>query len=189
MSRHTRRSHVLPATTLMLSRLPPALLLARGSRQRLAASSRCAWCSRSQARMRAVARRPCRRPAGSKNSPSRWRFRPPNLLAFRFRVRPPGSTSTYSRSVLGARATLDRRIGGFKGGPAREMTQFARSLIHDAVVGHCALCSEENRGPQPVRGRHSRWRFGGRARRSGESIPAGGGRSRPFEREQAHFAR
>ena len=28
--------------------------------------------------------------AGKKNSPSRWRFRPPNSLTFRFRVRPPG---------------------------------------------------------------------------------------------------
>jgi hypothetical protein len=55
--------------------------------------------------------RPCGARIGSqrvdKNSPSRWRFRPPNLLAFRFRVRPPGSTSIYSRSVLGARTTID----------------------------------------------------------------------------------
>jgi hypothetical protein len=46
---------------------------------------------------------------GPKKSPRRLRFRPPNLLAFRFRVQPPGSASTYSRSVLGARGNLEAR--------------------------------------------------------------------------------
>jgi hypothetical protein len=59
--------------------------------------------SRHSARVRS--RRAVRK-RGQKNSPSRWRFRPPNLLAFRFRVRPSGSASTYSRSVLGARGNL-----------------------------------------------------------------------------------
>ena len=45
--------------------------------------------------------------SATKNSPSRLRFRPPNLLAFRLRVQPPGSASTYSRSVLGASGTVD----------------------------------------------------------------------------------
>ena len=45
---------------------------------------------------------------GTMDSPSRWRFRPPNRRAFRFRVRPLGSASTYSRSVLGAGANLLR---------------------------------------------------------------------------------
>src|SRR5436309_9139283 len=49
-----------------------------------------------------------------KNSPSRWRFRPPNPLAFRLRVQPPGPASTYSRSVLGASGTLRRLHGAFK---------------------------------------------------------------------------
>ena len=40
-----------------------------------------------------------------KNSESRWRFRPPNPLTFRFRVRPSSSASTYSRSVLAAGGT------------------------------------------------------------------------------------
>src|SRR5262249_37798311 len=38
--------------------------------------------------------------------PSRSRFRPPNPLAFRFRVQPSGPASTYSRSVLGASRNL-----------------------------------------------------------------------------------
>src|SRR6266404_5052820 len=41
-----------------------------------------------------------------KNSPSRLRFRPPNRLTFRFRVRPLGSASTYLRSVVGAEGNL-----------------------------------------------------------------------------------
>jgi len=41
-----------------------------------------------------------------KNSPTRWHFRPPNQLTFRFRVRPLGSASTYSRSVVGAEGNL-----------------------------------------------------------------------------------
>src|SRR5215210_1065138 len=46
-----------------------------------------------------------------RNSPSRWRFRPPNLVTFRFRVQSPGSDSTYSRSVLGARGTVEAGAG------------------------------------------------------------------------------
>jgi len=42
-----------------------------------------------------------------KNSPSRLRFRPPNQLTFRLRVRPLSSASTYSRSVLDAVRNLD----------------------------------------------------------------------------------
>src|SRR5215204_2386265 len=51
---------------------------------------------------------------GTKSSPSRWRFRPPNLVTFRFRVRSPGSDSTYSRSVLGARGKLRAGAAGRK---------------------------------------------------------------------------
>src|SRR6266550_5181663 len=42
-----------------------------------------------------------------KNSPSRFRFRPPFRPTFGFRLRPPGWASTYSRSVLGASGTLE----------------------------------------------------------------------------------
>src|SRR5262249_1657335 len=46
-----------------------------------------------------------------KGTPSRWRFHPPSPLAFRlglaaFPVQPSETTSTYSRSVLGARGNL-----------------------------------------------------------------------------------
>src|SRR5207249_2325976 len=39
---------------------------------------------------------------GSFSSSSRSRFRPPRLLTFGFRLRPPGGASTYSRPVLDA---------------------------------------------------------------------------------------
>src|SRR5262249_31316853 len=51
-----------------------------------------------------------------KNSPSRLRFRPPNRLTFRFRVRPLGWASTYSRPVLGASGNLDAARGAGQGG-------------------------------------------------------------------------
>jgi hypothetical protein len=41
---------------------------------------------------------------GTKVSPSRVRFRPLSRLTFRFRVRPSGRASSYSRPVLGAAA-------------------------------------------------------------------------------------
>ena len=41
-----------------------------------------------------------------KNSPSRWRFRPPTPRTFGLRLRPSGAASAYSRSVLGARDNL-----------------------------------------------------------------------------------
>ena len=78
-----------------------------------------------------------------KNSPSRLRFRPPNLLAFRFHVQPSGPASTYSRSVLGARGTVRRVSGPCKGGRNRKM----RSL-HDFHYPHAnrailVACSRE----------------------------------------------
>ena len=47
-------------------------------------------------------------------SPSRFRFRPPLPPTLGFRLRSPGVTSTYSRSVLGAGGTLGARPGPFK---------------------------------------------------------------------------
>ncbi len=49
-----------------------------------------------------------------RNSPSRRRFRPPSPVTFRFRVRPPGRVSSYSRSVLGALGNLGCRTWPFK---------------------------------------------------------------------------
>jgi hypothetical protein len=42
----------------------------------------------------------------TKNAPSRWRFRPPGPPTLSFRFAPPGSNSSYRRSVLDAVATL-----------------------------------------------------------------------------------
>src|SRR5580765_4538816 len=55
-----------------------------------------------------------------KNSPSRLRFRPSlpgtfGLPPCGFALQPSGATSTYSRSVLGARANLDGRDAADKG--------------------------------------------------------------------------
>ena len=81
----------------------------------------------------------CSKEVGTMDSPSRWRFRPPNRLAFRFRVRPLGSASTYSRSVLGAgrnllpagaaRSTLDatkRPLFAWLGGRSRASSRRGR---------------------------------------------------------------
>src|SRR5438105_3111106 len=45
------------------------------------------------------------------NAPSRWRFRPPGPPTFRLRFPPPGSDSSYRRSVLDAVATLSALSG------------------------------------------------------------------------------
>ena len=59
-----------------------------------------------------------------KNSPSRFRFRPPLPLTFPLRVLPSDSVSTYLRSVLGAISTL---TSGSRRSRGREKTwpQFA----------------------------------------------------------------
>src|SRR5690348_3053703 len=49
-----------------------------------------------------------------KNSPSRWRFRPPPRGTVGFRLEPPGAASTYSRSVLGATGKLVGLAAGGK---------------------------------------------------------------------------
>src|SRR5207248_3378266 len=67
----------------------------------------------------------CSKGLGPKNSPSRLRFRPPNRLTFRFRVRPPDSASTYSRSVLGAGENLDRTDMALQGPGGEKSPQFA----------------------------------------------------------------
>ncbi len=50
-----------------------------------------------------------------KNSPSRFRFRPPLPLTFPLRVLPSDSVSIYSRSVLGASSKLRDARCTFKG--------------------------------------------------------------------------
>ena len=74
---------------------------------------------------------------GTKGSPSRVRFRPPPPLTFRpqpcgFRVRPPVTTSTYSRPVLGARRTLRIGQGRRKGGRKGKRPQIAPRFPHSA---------------------------------------------------------
>ena len=61
---------------------------------------------------------------GPRVSPSRVRFRPPPRLTFRFRVRPPGRASSYSRPVLGA-AAIYALEGTLQGDPTTETPQIA----------------------------------------------------------------
>src|SRR2546421_1177232 len=63
-----------------------------------------------------------------KNSPSRFRFRPPLPLTFPFRVLPSDSVSTYLRSVLGASSTLTCRAGRSRD-RKRACPQFAEFLF------------------------------------------------------------
>src|SRR5581483_5017209 len=70
--------------------------------------------------LRAVLVRIERHVRRKKNSPSRLRFRPPNRLTFRFRVRPLGWASTYSRPVLGATGNLDACGHAHKAAPRRK---------------------------------------------------------------------
>src|SRR6266480_2072525 len=90
-----------------------------------------------------------RRKTDHKNSPSRFRFRPPLPLTFPFRVLPSDSVSTYLRSVLGASTTLTRATSGSR---CRKKTwpQFADiSLfnISTAFLPTCGQgCGDELRG-------------------------------------------
>ena len=104
-----------------------------------------------------------RSPAGGrdqKNSPSRFRFRPPLPLTFPFRVLPSDSASTYLRSVLGASSTLTpatRRSRDRK----RTWPQFAEisfSNISTAVLPTCGkACGKDSSGPSSLKnGRRSR---------------------------------
>ena len=84
-----------------------------------------------------------------KNSPSRFRFRPPLPLTFPLRVLPSDSVSTYLRSVLGAMSTL---TSGSRRSRGREKTwpQFAHFSffnISTANLPTCGfVCGKENRG-------------------------------------------
>lgn len=61
-----------------------------------------------------------------KNSPSRWRFRPPDPLTVRFRVEPSSWASTYLRSVLGASGNL------------RDTTDLVKPALHRIA----AICDD-----------------------------------------------
>ena len=70
-----------------------------------------------------------------KNSPSRLRFRPLNRPTFGFRLRPPGWASIYSRSVLGARGTVDVSRCPFKTCPIADPAickKFSFQHFHNA---------------------------------------------------------
>src|SRR5437763_1130902 len=88
------------------------------SKERAKVTSRSCWCKSSPGCSTrgplGFGHGPVRAHAGPKNSPSRLRFRPPNRLIFRLRVRPLGWASTYSRPVLGARGNLDVARGAHK---------------------------------------------------------------------------
>src|SRR2546423_15615512 len=64
-----------------------------------------------------------------KNSPSRFRFRPPSPLTFPFRVLPSDPASSYLRSVLGASRTLTRTPNGSRGrkAPCPQIARFSFS--------------------------------------------------------------
>jgi len=84
-----------------------------------------------------------------KNSPSRFRFRPPLPLTFPLRVLPSDSVSTYSRSVLGASSTLTagstRSRGRNKTWP--QFAHFSFFNISTANLPTCGFaCGKENRG-------------------------------------------
>jgi hypothetical protein len=78
---------------------------------------------------------------GTINSPSRWRFRPPTPLTFRFRVVPSKSDSTYFRSVLGAVVNL---LGGQARGNRsrrRKRCNLHRNVLHTFHTAPAGLWS------------------------------------------------
>jgi hypothetical protein len=76
-----------------------------------------------------------------KNSPSRFRFRPPLPLTFPFRVLPSDSVSTYLRSVLGASSNLTSATRGSRG---REKTwpQFAEISFLNISTAFLPTCGQ-----------------------------------------------
>src|SRR3954467_11105227 len=85
-------------------------------------------------------RRPARR-RDQKNSPSRFRFRPPLPLTFPFRVLPSDSVSTYLRSVLGASRTLTRALNGSRG-RKKTWPQFAEISFFNISTVILATCGQ-----------------------------------------------
>ncbi len=100
-------------------------------------SSCTAFCARCYESGELVSGPPADARRGTKGSPSRVRFRPPPPLTFRpqpcgFRVRPPVTTSTYSRPVLGARRTLRIGQGRCKGARKGKDPQIAPRFPHSS---------------------------------------------------------
>src|SRR5579862_125906 len=89
----------------------------------------------------------------TRNSPSRWRFRPSSPVTFRFRVQPPGSTSTYSRSVLGAERTYPDGHGGSRGERSGKGRSLRRSAGENAVDSDQQLGREAGEELARVRAR------------------------------------
>src|SRR5436190_1295545 len=76
-----------------------------------------------------------------KNSPSRFRFRPPLPLTFPFRVLPSDSVSTYLRSVLGASRTLTRPARGSRG-RKKAWPQFAEISFFTISTAFLPTCGQ-----------------------------------------------
>jgi hypothetical protein len=87
-----------------------------------------------------------------KNSPSRFRFRPPLPLTFAFRLLPSVSASTYLRSALGARRNLTRCTKGSRG-REEACPQFASISFFNISTVVLPMCGQ-------------RWGCHSRARRS-----------------------
>src|SRR5207244_7621824 len=83
-------------------------------------------------------------PNGTKSSPSRLRFCPSSRPTFRFRVPPPDSNSTYSRSVLGASGNLKERALRFKrGGTEIPCTLRTHAAAFVSLTEHSLSCIED----------------------------------------------
>src|SRR3989440_1066929 len=76
-----------------------------------------------------------------KNSPSRFRFRPPLPLTFAFRLLPSDSVSTYLRSVLGANGNLTCQANESRG-RKRSWPQFAKFSFFNISTAHLATCGQ-----------------------------------------------
>src|SRR5205807_1381594 len=76
-----------------------------------------------------------------KNSPSRFRFRPPLPLTFPLRVLPSDSVSTYLRSVLGASSNLTCRARGSRAWK-KPRPQFAYIPFSNVLTAFLATCGQ-----------------------------------------------
>src|SRR5436853_7723486 len=74
-----------------------------------------------------------------KNSPSRFRFRPPLPLTFAFRLLPSDSVSTYLRSVLGAISNLTCQAKGSRGRkkPRPQFAELSLFNISTVILSTC----------------------------------------------------
>ena len=112
----------------------------------------------------------CSTKDGTKDSPSRVRFRPLPRLTFRFRVRPSGRASSYSRPVLGAAAIYALAGALRKGSCTTERPQIAndrRTDEHPARRRHRSRHRHRPRDRPPAGPRRRRrWAWSGCGRTS-----------------------